>query len=201
MATVQLKLGPADHDRPLSLDDFESAEYEPGHKYEIIDGRLYVAPEANLTEQRLEKWLARKLDHYAEAHPDVINFVSEKGRVFIPARKRPTVPEPDIVCYHDFPDEAGMDDLGWEDISPVLVAEVLVEGKPAKDLERNPELYFDVPSIREYWVLDGSDNPNEPTLIQHRRHGKRWVVREYPYGSAFTTKLLPGFALVIDPHK
>jgi Uma2 family endonuclease len=201
MATVHLKLGPADHGRPLSLDDFESAEYEPGYKYEIIDGRLYVVPEASLTEHRLEKWLTRKLERYSEDHPEVINFVAEKARVFVPGRPAATVPEPDIACYHAFPEQTGMEEVAWDDVSPTLVAEVLVEGSPEKDLERNLELYFDVPSVREYWVLDGRENPNEPTLIQHRRYGKRWVVRSYPYGSTFTTRLLPAFSLLIDPRK
>ena len=45
MATVHLKLGPADHGRPLSLDDYESADYEPGHEYEILPGfALLVDP-------------------------------------------------------------------------------------------------------------------------------------------------------------
>jgi Uma2 family endonuclease len=86
-------------------------------------------------------------------------------------------------------------------VYPVLVSEVLVEGEAEKDLERNPELYLAVPSVREYWVLDGRADPNEPTLIQHRRYGKRWVVRRFPYGSTFATKLLPGFTLLIDPRK
>jgi len=201
MATVQLRLGPADHDRPLTLDDFESAEYVPGFKYEIIDGRLYVAPEANLTEHRLEKWLERKLLRYSEDHPAVINFVADKARVFIPLQPGATIPEPDLACYRGFPDQAGLGEVEWEDVSPVLVAEVLVAGKPEKDLGRNPVLYLDVPSIREYWVLDGRENPGEPSLIQHRRHGKRWVIREFPFGSTFTTKFLPGFALVINPRK
>ena len=78
---------------------------------------------------------------------------------------------------------------------------MLVEGKPEKDLGRNVGLYFDVPTIREDWVLDGRQLPDEPTLIQHRRYGARWVVREYPYGTTFATKLLPGFTLLIDPRK
>lgn len=201
MSIAQLKLGPADHDRPLTLDDFESADYEPGFKYEIIDGRLYVAPEANLAEHQLEKWLTRKLERYADDNPDVINFVAEKGRVFIPVRRFTTIPEPDIACYHGFPTDAPLGEVSWEDVSPVMVAEVLVEGKPEKDLNRNPNLYHDVPTIREYWVLDGQDDPNEPALIQHRRYGKRWLVRRFPYGSTFTTKLLPGFSLLVDPRK
>jgi hypothetical protein len=63
------------------------------------------------------------------AHPNVINYVTPKSRVFVQARQKATVPEPDLTAYHD------------------------------------PALYFDVPSIREYWVLDGRDNANEPQLI------------------------------------
>jgi Uma2 family endonuclease len=201
MATVRLKLGPADHGRPLSLDDFESAEYEPGHKYEIIDGRLEVAPEANLTENFLERWLDRKLSRYAEDHPGILAYVTSKARVFVPGRPGDTCPEPDLAAYATLPPVASLDDLKWDECSPILVAEVLVEGKPNKDLERNSVLYLAVLTVREYWVLDGRDGADEPTLIQHRRYGKRWVVREYPYGSTFTTKLLPGFTLLIDPRK
>ena len=200
MSTVHLKLGPADHGRLLTLDDFESADYEPGFKYEIIDGRLYVAPEANLGEHRLERWLARKLERYAEDNPAVLNFVAEKARVFVP-RRRATIPEPDVAAYQDFPEDARLDEVRWQDVSPLLVAEVLLGGDAHKDLTRNPDLYLAVPSIREYWVLDGRDDPEKPTLVQHRRYGKRWVVRSFPYGSTFATKLLPGFSLPVDPRK
>jgi len=201
MSVAHLKLGPSDHGRPLSLDDFESADYEPGFKYEIIDGRLYVSPTPNLPENILENWLYRKLLVYSDRHPDVINYITPKSRVFVHKRKKPTVPEPDITAYHDLPLDQDFREIHWRDLNPLLVAEVLVEGDERKDLERNPELYFQVDSIKEYWVLDGRDDPNEPTLIQHRRYGKRWVVREYPYRSTFATKLLPGFTLVIDPRK
>ena len=40
-----------------------------------------------------------------------------------------------------------------------------------------------------------------PSLGNFRRYGKRWVVRSFPYGSTLTTKLLPGFSLLIDPRK
>lgn len=201
MATVQLKLGPADHGHALSLDEYEAADYEPGHKYEIIDGRLYVSPQPNLPENFLEEWIGLALRLYAVNNPSVINYVTAKGRVFVHARRRATVPEPDLTAYADFPRGVSLGKIRWAEQSPVLVVEVLVEGSPEKDLVRNAELYFEVPTAREYWVLDGRENPNEPTLIQHRRYGKRWVVRPFPYGSTFTTRLLPGFSLVIDPRK
>ena len=201
MATVQLTLGPLDHGRRLSLAECEDADYEPGYKYEIIDGRLYVSPQPNLPENSLEEWLGFELRLYARDHPEVINYVTSKGRVFVHARENATVPEPDLTAFADFPPKTPRKQLRWSEQSPVLVVEVLAEGSPEKDLVRNAELYFEVPTIREYWVLDGRDDPDEPTLIQHRRYGSRWVIRRFPFGSTFATKLLPGFSLVVDPRK
>jgi Uma2 family endonuclease len=203
MATVRsrLKLSPLDHGRRLSLAAFDAADYVPGFQYEIIDGKVYVSPQPNPPESILEWWLRRAVERYSDAHPDVINFVAVKGRVFLPRAVRPTVPEPDLAAYAAFPLDSPYGDIRWERVSPVLVCEVLVGGDIHKDLTRNPTLYHRVPSIKEYWVLNGSEDPNEPSLIQHRRRGKAWTVNTYPYGSTFTTKLLPGFTLVIDPRK
>ena len=60
------------------------------------------------------------------------------------------------------------DQVSWEDVSPILVAEVLYASDPYKDLVRNVELYLRVPSIREYWILDGRDfrrrtDPDRPS--------------------------------------
>jgi Uma2 family endonuclease len=199
--TQRLKLGPADHGRRLSLARFEEAEYFPGFKYEIIDGRLYVSPQPNPPECVLENWLRRALDRYSDSHPDVINFVAAKSRVYLPRRPRKTIPEPDIAAYANFPHDTPLRRLRWRNLSPILVAEVLVEGEFEKDLSRNPMLYLSLPSIQEYWVLNGSEEPDEPSLIQHRRRGKHWAIIVHPFGSKFTTALLPGFGLVIDPRR
>jgi Uma2 family endonuclease len=200
MATVQLELGPADHGRELDLGEYEAADYEPGYKYEIVDGRLYVSLRQTFAEHALERWLDRKLSRYAADHPEVINYVAVKSRVFVHKRQKATVPEPDLAAYQGLDLTQDLRDIHWRDLGPVLVAEVLVEGDEYKDLERNVGLYLDVPSVKEYWVLDGRDDPNRPSLVQHRRYGGRWVVRTHPAGSTFATKLLPGFALVLDPR-
>jgi Uma2 family endonuclease len=201
MASVQLKLGPKDHGRPLTLDEFDEAEFVPGSRYEIIDGRLYVSNEPNFPENFLENWLLIKLLAYSAQRQDILNYVTRRSRVFIHSRLKATVPEPDIAAYCDIPLAKPLKEIHWRDLGPILVTEILVEGDPRKDLERNRKLYLDVPSIREYWILDGRENPDEPTLIQHRRFGKRWIVKTFPYGSTFNSKLLPGFSIVIDPRK
>jgi Uma2 family endonuclease len=159
------KLGPTDHGRPVMLDDFMSSDYQEGYQYELIDGMLYATPLPNLPESRVEQWVLSRLWSYGQANPSVINFVNNKARVFVPDRPGVTNPEPDVVAYHDFPVKAPFDAVRWEDISPVLVVEVLSREDPDKDLVRNVELYLQVPSIREYWIFDtqaeGADRHSE----------------------------------------
>lgn len=201
MATVQLKIGPLDHGRAVTMDDFDAAEFVAGYRYEIIEGRVYVSPEPSFPEHYLEIWLRRKLERFGDTHPDLIELVATKGRVFLQTAYRPTVPEPDIAVYAPLPEFESINEIKWEEISPVLVAEVLVGGDIAKDLSRNPDLYHRVPSIKEYWVLNGSQSVDEPVLVVHRRRGKSWTITTFSYGSTFTTKLLPGFELLINPRK
>ena len=200
MATVT-QIGPADHGRPMSYDEFMAGDYEEGCKYELIDGKLYVTPQPNLPENRVEQWLLFKLYNYTQTHPEVVNFISVKARVFVPGRRRTTCPEPDITVYHDFPLHRPFRAVRWQDVSPVLVAEVLTCDDPGKDLVRNVELYLQVPSIREYWILDAREEPERPLMIAHRRYRGHWSVREHAPGTVYTTKLLPGFELLIDPRQ
>jgi Uma2 family endonuclease len=200
MATVQI-IGPADHGRPMDYEEYMAGDYEEGYHYELIDGKLYVTPMPNLPENRVEMWLILKLHYYALEHPDVANYVSPKARVFVPGRRRTTCPEPDVTLFRDFPLHLPIRAVRWQDVSPILVAEVLTSDDPSKDLVRNVELYFQVPSIREYWILDAREEPDRPMMIVHRRYRGRWSVREYAPGTVYTTKLLPGFELLIDPRR
>jgi Uma2 family endonuclease len=198
---IDLKLGPTDHGRPMSLDEFCAGEFEKGHKYELIDGSLYVSPEANLPEDWVEQWLCDRVKAYARRHAGVIDFVTNKARVFVPGRAGETCPEPDLAAFRNFPKHRPIRLLRWQDVSPLLVGEVLHEGDPLKDLERNVELYFQVPSIKEYWVIDMRTDPDQPSMIVFRRHGKKWRVLEVAPGESYATKLLPGFKLRLDPHR
>lgn len=200
MKTV-LKIGPRDHGRPLNYEDFETAEWELGYQYELIDGKLYVSPVPNPPQNILDEWIGRKLIQYAAERPTVINYVSSKARVFIPGRRQVTNPEPDRAVYHDFPLHLPFRSIRWQDVEPLLVVEIVSPHDPYKDLIRNLELYLQAPSIKEYWVVDGRANADQPTLIVHRRHGSRWKIIEVPYGGTYETRLLPGFKLFVDPRK
>ena len=90
----------------------------------------------------------------------------------------------------------------WKFINAILVVEVLSADTAMKDLERNVPLYLQVPSIREYWIVDSREHPDQPMLIVYRRRGKRWQKPiEVPSGGTCETKLLPGFKLLVDPRR
>lgn len=194
--------GPRHHGRRVTDEEAGTARYKEGYRYEIIDGRLYVSPVPNLRENWLDEWVHRKLVAFWERHPDVVAYVSGKARVFVPGRELTTSPEPDAAVYLEFPRHLPINDMRWEAVSPVIVVEVLSESDPFKDLIRNVSLYLEVPSIREYWILNAADDPERPTLIVRRRRGERWTKpRGYSYGATYATPVLPGFSLLIDPRR
>ena len=201
MTPTKLKFGPADHGRPVTADELEDAEYDEGFRYEIIDGRFFVSPQPSFYEHSLEQWLTDKLKAFAKARPDVIGWVATKARVFVPDRPELTVPEPDLAVYRENLNDLADGERDWPDFHPVVVADVLVENDPEKDLVRNVDLYHQVPSIIEYWILDGRASTARPQLIVHRRWGKGWRVHTYTYGETCTTRTLPGFELFIDPRR
>jgi Uma2 family endonuclease len=194
------KVGPADHGQGMTLEEFEAADYQEGYKYELIDGRLYVTYEPDPPEDIIEKWLLVELTLYSRQHPRVINYVTDKARIFIPADPPVTVPEPDLAAFRRFPLRLPPDQLRWQDVSPVLVGEVLSPNDPHKDLIRNVQLYLLVPTIKEYWVLDARAPADGPFLRVYRRRGKRWQTIDLAYGDTYTTPLLPDFRLVLEPR-
>ena len=197
MATI-LKIGRCDHGRPMTLDEFLAGDYEEGYGYELIDGRLYVSPTPNQPEDWVNEWLADKLKLYAREHPDNINHISHGARVFIPGRRGVTNPQPDLAAYGDYPLHRHIRDIRWQDVRPKLVVEILSADDPDKDFVRNVELYLLVPSIKEYWVLDAREDPEHPTLTVYRRRGKKWQPLDIGPNDIYTTRLLPGFELILD---
>ena len=202
MATgTLLKLGPRHHGQALTLDEFWAADFREGYQYELIDGSLYVSPMPDPPQNIVEQWILLEVARYAKEHADVINFVTNKGRVIVPGRPGATVPEPDLLAFRDFPLDRPFESIRWQETRPILVGEVLSLSDPDKDLVRNVKLYWQVPSIKEYWLFDTRQSAEQPTLHVYRRSRFRWRISEVGYGETYTTKLLPGFELLVDPRK
>jgi Uma2 family endonuclease len=191
------QLGPGDRGRSMTYEEFMAGDYQEGYRYELIDGALFVSPAPNPPHALIFRWIWSALDQYTIQKPKIANFLAAP-RIFVPTRQRTTAPEPDIAVYRDFPTGPQRAPVRWQDYSPLLVVEVLSPDNADKDLVRNVELYFEVPSIKEYWLFDTRDDENYPTLVVHRRHGSKWRIITVAPGEKYTTRLLPGFELVND---
>jgi Uma2 family endonuclease len=193
---TQVYLTPKDHGRPLTLEEFEHAASKEGYRYELINGRLEVAPLPDYPHDDLCQLIERLLDRYAQRHPKILRHVKGPVRVFVPGRRATTAPEPDVAAYRNFPTGRPRSRIRWQDISPILVVEVLSEDNADKDLVRNRQLYLEVPTIREYWIVDPRQDADRPELTVYRRRGERWQRPVHvPPGSTYTTRLLPGLTL------
>lgn len=193
MLATRLRFGPRSHGRPVTQDELELAEYRPGYKYEVIFGRLYVSPAPNPPHDLIEKHIIRQLFAYQDAHPDIAGYVSYASRVFVPSEVTETAPEPDIAVYVEEP----VDD--WREAEPFIVGEVMRGDSVDKDLFRNVSLYWNVPTIQEYWIFDIRKEPRRPSLLVHRRTRKDWEVLEFAADAIYETPHLPGLKLQIAP--
>lgn len=193
MLTV-VRFGPNDHGRPVNDDELQAAEFRSGYDYEVIFGRLYVSPAPDFEHDWIEKHVFGQVFLYSIQHPEVVAYVTDRARVFVPGTSKTTAPEPDLAVY-DRPPHSN-----WRDAAPIIVGEVLRGEDVDKDLFRNVDLYLRVPSIQEYWVFDIRHDPKRPTLIVHRRDGNQWQVTEYQADAHYETPCMPGLKLVISPE-
>ena len=199
---TKIYLTAADHGRALSWEEFESADAEEGYRYEMIEGRVFVSPVPNMPHNSYEKWLERILFVYAGERPEVLQHVTGPARVFLPDQGEGiTAPEPDVACYAEYAPDPYARDADWRDYSPILVIEVISADTADKDLVRNRRLYLQVPSIQEYWILDPREGVEGLTMLVYRRRGRRWsACVTIAAGETYTTPMLPGFSLVLNPH-
>lgn len=196
--SIGLRIGPQDHGREMTYDEFLGGDYEEGYKYELIDGELYVSPQPNPPHDIVLQHIHELLTIYKLQRRDIVKRISSHSRVFVPGRRKTTCPEPDFVVYNDFRPTRN---LRWDQISPFIVVEVVSESDPDKNYQRNVKLYEEVPSILEYWVFDKCGDDDGPVLRVFRRDSgeQEWTTSDFAPNDIYRTTLLPDFSLPVMP--
>lgn len=196
------ELTPRHHGRRMSDDEFAAAEAREGYRFELIDGKVFMCPAPGTLHAVIVAWFVRHLENYWALRPDVIQQVTSPGRIFVPGRKLTTCPEPDVAVFSMFPPvEFGLR-ADWREAVPLIVVEVISPDSYDKDAVRNYKLYKQVPSIREYWLMDPGDPEDGPLLQVFRKRGRQWAVPiECRAGDVYTTPVLPEFRLTVDPSR
>jgi Putative restriction endonuclease len=72
MSMIQLRIGPADHGRALTLAEFRDAEEEEGYRFELGRGVLEVTEVPSSRHRRVVSNLYRAIGRFDQEHPGLV---------------------------------------------------------------------------------------------------------------------------------
>jgi Uma2 family endonuclease len=178
------RIGPADHGRPMTLEEFREAEEEPGYRYELARGVLEVTEVPNDPHGLIVFNLYQLLALYYQAHPDVIFRYGGAGefRLWLPGMISGRNPDVAVVLRGTPKDKRGRR-------PPALAIEVVSEGGETRDYETKRQEYL-VYGLREYWIVD----PLLRRVTVLYREGDIWAERVFQGDQTIESLVLPGFA-------
>ncbi len=121
---------------------------DDGNRYEVLDGELFVTPQASFPHQIIATRFLAALLPYVDRH-GLGAVVGPGGVVFDESELQPDV----LVA----PVPPGRLPEKWEDVPrPLFVAEILSRTTRRRDLEYKRDAYLRL-GIPEYWVIDRFD--------------------------------------------
>lgn len=191
MTRVVTRVGPADHGRPMSLDEFDLAEGQEGYRYELSRGIITVSDVPDLEHQAQVEATHKQFFHYRTTHEDMVYRLVEGGSAKILLADLQSERHPDLVLYKSRPLDR---DNVWATWVPDLVIEVVSPSSRRRDYDEKPEEYLDF-GVSEYWMIDYEKRE----MLVLRRSGGRWVRRVVTEQETYEPKLLPGLRFRLAP--
>ena len=148
MATVAppLRIGPADHGRRMTLEEFREAEERDGYCYELARGVLEVTEVPNDPHGVVVCNLYRAVSRYDQQHPGVILRYGggNEFRFWLPHIISSRHPDLGVVLRGAPKDWRGRR-------VPALAAEIVSRGSIQRDYETKREEYLGY-GLLEYWI-------------------------------------------------
>ena len=189
MASVEtsiLKLGQHSNGMLLTPWEFDSADFDRGWRYELVNGVLVVNAAPLRNERDPNEELGHWLRSYQEDHPNGASLdltIPEETVVIGPHRRRV-----DRAIW------AGLGRLPGATEAPTIAVEFVSEGEQnrQRDYESKRDEYRSI-GVREYWIFDRF----ERTMTVHQFERSRAVTKKFSTRQTYTTALLPGFKLPI----
>ena len=150
MATVRNRIGPADHGRKMTLEEFREAEDQAGYLYEVVRGVLEVSEVPGDLRWQILDNIHEAFSRYRQDHPDLILRIGHGSEVRFIIPELVTDRHPDVaVVFRDAP----LDERGRR--RAALAVEVVSPGNKARrrDYEDKRGDYLAV-GLLEYWIVD-----------------------------------------------
>ena len=190
LQTSTQPLGPRDAGMPMTLDEFDDAEFELGYRYELINGILVVIPPPLEEERDANEELGRWLRNYQESHPDGKSLDL-------------TLPEHNVRTKHQNrrADRGIWTGLGRRprtrgEVKTRDIPSIIVEfpSRRAADQRRDYQqkrIEYRDAGVQEYWIIDRFRR----TMTIYRWRGRRWAKQTVHEQEFYRTPLLPNFEL------
>ncbi len=185
-----LRLGPADHGRTMTLEEFQDAEESEGYRYELARGVLEVTFVPGEPHGLIVCWFYDAISEYRRRHPGVIHRYggASEYRLWLPIMVSGRNPDVALSLANTPRDLRGSR-------PPSLAVEVVSSGDEARtrDYVTKREEYLAF-GLREYWIVDRFER-KITVLI---RDGDSWVERVFVDGQSAEGLVLPGFSVAVS---
>ncbi len=189
MATVTtpLRIGPADRDRTMTLEEFLDADVVEGFRYELARGVLEVNQVANDPHGGVVSNLYFAAVRYADQHPRVILRIGggNEFQFVLPGLISGRNPDLGVVLRGAPRDWRGRR-------MAALAAEVVSRGSIDRDYVTKREEYLAY-GLMEYWIVD----PLERKVTVLTRRGDTWAEAVFRGDQVIASLVLPGFATTV----
>jgi len=187
------RIGPADHGRRMSLEEFEHAEAEGERLYELSRGVITLLDVPKPRHLKLFDALRRQFPYFESKHPKLIYAIAGGGecKLLIPGLESER--HPDLAIYKTPPPKGRNDDEVWFQWVPEIVVEVVSPGSRHRDHKEKPDEYLRS-GVSEYWIVDA----DEGLMKVLRRSRGKWVEHAVRPPDRYRTRLLPGFEFSIE---
>jgi Uma2 family endonuclease len=193
MTTVTTPLriiGPADHGRVMSLDEFEEADFEEGYRYELARGVLEVSEIPGELHAVIVWVLLSAIRDFQRGHPGVIYRAGggSEYRFRLPVMQSGRHPDVAVTLRNTPRD--------WRGFRRASMAfEVVSKGAAARERDyvtkRAEYLAY---GLLEYWIVD----PKDRTVTVLLRDGDAWREQVYRDDQQASGLVLPGFAIRVS---
>jgi len=184
MPKTIIRIGPADHGQPMSLDEFDEAETQPGYTYELSRGIITVSDVPNAKHFAMVYEVRRQLGSYDLSHPGEIYGIAGGGECKVPLAGFESERHPDVAVYKTPPPGEGN---VWDMWVPEIVIEVTSAESKHRDYEEKPEEYLQF-GVKEYWIIDA----DKGKMVVLKRIGGQWSEKSYKPPQVYKSRLLPG---------
>jgi Uma2 family endonuclease len=188
--TMPLRIGPADHGRTITLDEFEEADFEEGYRYELARGVLEVSEVPGELHALIVWFILRAIADYDRDHPGVIHRAGggSEYRFRLPAMQSGRHPDVAVTLRNTPRD--------WRGFRRASMAfEVVSKGAEARERDyvtkRAEYLAY---GLLEYWIVD----PWEKMVTVLVRDGDSWREQVYRDEQLALSLVLSGFTIRVS---